>query len=65
VRSAAAQDSWERTFAGLTEPAVQSRELRLRQPSPASPDESLRNDFCDIEDSEAEAIRAEASGELL
>jgi hypothetical protein len=25
------QDSWERTVAGLTEPAVQGRELRLRQ----------------------------------
>ncbi|MBV8857217.1 MAG: hypothetical protein JOZ02_09830 [Acidobacteria bacterium] len=61
--SAAAQDSWERTFAGFTEPAVQSRELRLRQPSPASSDESLHDDFCDIEDSEAEAIRAEACGE--
>lgn len=60
--SATAQASWERTFAGLTEPAVQSRELRLHQPSTvSSSDETLHDES--IEDSEAEAIRAEGCGE--
>jgi hypothetical protein len=62
--SAVDQDSWDRTFTGLTEPAVQSRELHLRQPSTASSsDETLHGDFCAIEASEAEAIRTEGCGE--
>lgn len=64
--SVADQVSWERTFTGLTEPAVQRRELHLRQPSTASSsDEAPHDDFCAIEDSEAEAIRAEGCREQL
>lgn len=65
VPSAVALDSWERIFEGLTEPDVKSQELRLRPPSTAPFDDSPHHEFCAIEDSEADAIRAEGCGERL
>jgi hypothetical protein len=64
--SVVAKDSWERIVAGLTEPAVQSRELRLRLPSTvSSSDDALQDDSRTVEASEAEAIRAEGCREEL